>query len=369
MHNILLVSADNAILQDIRDVIDKNSFSEMFKCEVSKGLSDAETLIQNKDFFAVFVDADLYDDLCLEIHKFSFLARHDVYVVGIGQKSSPENIAHLMKCGFSDFISTKTLKEFVEGLFKLADVLLAKGITLNNAFKKLFLPQSLDGIILSSMIHEVRNSNNISSLNAEMANSFLSKSKGNLDDEQFVEVKGYLKRLLEGIYRTSSSVENFSYIKKTQSNPMGSVSDFHKTLEDVLTCFSHKFTKIYTEVITDCSFKMPYLKMAQRDLFKILLNMAYISCLSLETPRTPLKIKVFGDTDKSGFSFAFTNAFLYKEYFCKEKGKRLFIPAEYLCSLDVLKGFTDVYGGSFSFKENQDMCEIEVCFSSELFYS
>lgn len=369
MQTILLVSGDTQISLKLADLISEKKEYSGFKLEVCEDFVEAEQLINNKDFFAVVIDTDICENLCLEIHKLSFLARHEIYVLGIGRSTAYEDIARLIKCGLSDFISTDDIVFYIEELLNLALRIFAIDKGGISAFKKLFRPDSLEQIILSSLLHEVRNNNNIASLNTEMIRSILKRTKDTVDAEQKDEICQYAERAFTGTLKSSEMVEIFSYVHKLKETPAGSVSDFASSLENVQKCFSHRFQRLYSEVKISNDFKVPYLKINQRDVYKVLMNMFYLACLSLGDISSTLEIKVFGNKNHSGFSLAFSDAFLYKVYFDDDCKKRVFLPEEYICCLDILKGFVSLYGGSFSLEETKDnKAELKFCFSPKIYY-
>lgn len=370
MNNVLLVSQNKDIETHIEKVISENTFGINFRLETCSNFQKAENLLANKDFFVVLIDTALCNDLCIEIHKLSFLARHDVYVLGIGTDIPYEDISRLVKCGLSDFIKTCDISSYVKELFELASKVSGKDNNSILSFKKIFMPASLDSIIFSSLVHEIRNNNNIASLNIEMVKNILKRTKGDMDSEQKDDIVQYAERSLTGIWRTTEMVEAFSYINKVQQSSMGSASDFAVSLENVQKCFHHRFRRIYTEVEEDFSVKIPILKINQRDIYRVILNMFYLAGISISESSKTLKIATFKEGKDCGFSLAFYEAFLYKGYFDNGQNKHLLLAKEYLCCLDILKGFVSLYGGSFVFEEVKDgYSKLKLGFSSKYFLS
>lgn len=370
MNNILLVSQNKDIAGIVEKAITENSFSVNFRLEVCSDLTEVEKLLTHKDFFSILVDTSLYDDLSKDIHKLSFLVRYDIYVIAIGKAVPYEIVSRLIKCGLSDFVDVSDVSEYVKSLVEMASEIFGKNENSSAFFKKIFKPDSLDKLIFSSLVHEIRNNNNIASLNTEMVKGILKRSPDDVACAQKDEIIQYIERSMTGLNRTTEMVEVFSYINKLQQSSMGSASDFESSFENVKKCFAHNFKRIYTDVIEDISFKIPVLRINQRDVYRVLLSMFYLAGLSISDTSKVLKIAVFQEGDECGFSMAFLDAFLYKIYFDNEDGKYLLLPKEYICCLDVLKGFVSLYGGSFSLEENSDgYPKLKFCFSSKMFFT
>lgn len=366
MNSILLFSKNKEICASLAHMSGQAKDRDLFSVTTCSDFAEAENLLNNKDFFAVFMEVDLLAN----DSEIAFLSRHNSCFIGIGKNALAVRAAHFYRLGLFDYVDIDDLNAYTNTFLQTLGGVLQRDAVNGTALKKFFLPDSLEKIILSSLLHEIRNNNNIVSLNAGMLKGLFKNLKDGTELKNSEELSSYLERAIKGTEKTTEVAHMFGHIYKLDQTPMGSVSDFADSLAGVLGCFSNRFKRLYSEVITDDSFKMPYIKINQRDMTKIILNMVYLAGLSLTDKMPVLKIEIFGDETKSGFSLAFPEAGLYQGYFDKKEEHKILFPPEYLASLDILSGFASLYGGSFSFKkEKQDIGKLEFCFSSDMFYS
>lgn len=362
MNSILLFSENEKICESIEQIKHSAVSADAVSLSVCSDIKEAESLLNIKNFFAVFLDMELLNE-----HQTAFLTRHNSYFIAIGKDVS---VAACYCLNLSDYVSLENFSDYMNVFVQTLDKVLQIDGLADNGFKRFFMPDSMEKIILSSLLHEIRNNNNIVSLNAGMLKGLVKTFKDGDEVKNSEDILSYLERAIKGTEKTTEAAHMFGHIHKMHQTSMGSVSDFHESLSSVLSCFANRFKRLYSDVMVEDTFKMPYIKIDQRDMMKIILNMVYLAGLSLTDTMPVLKIDIFGDKDNSVFSLSFPEAVLYQGYFDNKEENKIMLSAEYLAALNVLAGLADSFGGSFSFKQGEGKTgKLEFCFSSTMFYS